>query len=141
MTRMRNHIHIHAAGTRACTAGNASRPVNPHLHEGKAVEEGVERTQGTEPFAERPIEEHAQNHHCQKEDELPAEEHSQGGTDTGICGSQGQSPLQNTLRAELLAEKRLAHSSAVRNHRRKQDHEEQEHQILQIAQWRKALCR
>ncbi len=71
---------------------------------------------------------------------LPCEQLAQRRPDAGIGKGQRDGSLQHALRAEVLAEERVAHAHVVDKERRQQHHHDQQHGVFEIAQRLQLLC-
>ena len=135
------HIHIHLAGSGAFPAGDAFVSIYLHLEKGYLVQQGVERAQRAEPFAERAVKEHAQHDYRNQHAELPCEQLSQRRPNAGIGKRQRDRPLQHALRAEILAEEGIPHAHIVYKERREQEYHHQQNSIFQVSQGLELPCR
>ena len=111
-----------------------------HLKEGDSVEQRIECPQRAEPFAEWPVEHHAQRDHRQQNTELPGKQLAQRCPDAGIGEGQRDRPLQHALRAEVLAEERVPHAHVIHQKRRQQNDHHQQNGVFEIGQGLKLLC-
>ena len=134
------HIHIHLAGFGAFPTGDALAFVHLHLEQGHLVQQGIERSQRTEPLAEGTVEHHAQHDHRQQDAEFPCKQAAQRRPDAGIGQRQRDGPLQDPLWAEVFTEERVAHAYIVHQKRRQQKDHHQQHGVLQVCQRPEPLC-
>ena len=134
------HVHIHLAGLGAFPAGDALAFIHLHLEQGYLVQQGIDRTQGTEPLAEGAIEHHTQYDHPKQDAAFPSKERTQCRSNTGMDKRQRDRPLQHALRAEVLAEEGVAHPHIVHKKRRHQAYHPQQNCVFQIRQWFELLC-
>ena len=128
------HIHIHLAGFGAFPAGDALAFVHLHLEQGHLVQQGIERSQRTEPLAEGTVEHHAQHDHRQQDAEFPCKQAAQRRPDAGIGKGQRDGSLQHALGAEVFAEERVAHAHVVHHQYRQQNDHHQQYCVFQISQ-------
>ena len=134
------HIHIHLAGFGAFSTGDALVFIHLNLEEGHPVEQRIERTQWAEPLAEGTIEYHAQHDHRQQDAEFPGKQAPKCRSDAGIGKGQRDGSLQHALRAEVLAEKGVAHAHIVHEERRQQKDHHQQNGILEVRQGLQLPC-
>ena len=128
------YVNIHAAHSGAFSAGYAPVLVDPHIQQRNAVEQGVERAQRTQPLAEGAVEHRAQRDHRKEQRSLPAEEAAEGRPYAAVRKGKGDSPLEHSLWAEVLAKIRRAQAKAVPEQRRQQHYRNDENGVLETAQ-------
>lgn len=125
-------VDIHLAGFRAFPAGNTVLSIGLDREQRHAVHECVEGTERAEPLAERAVDEDAQDDDHDQDEQLPAEKRTERRADAGVCQRERDRALEYTLRAEVLAEKRIAHAELVDREGRKQHHHEEQDEVLQV---------
>ena len=121
-------IDIHLAGLCAGTAVNTRTLIEAHADEGETVEESIECSQRAEVFAERAVHDEPRYDDDAEYDKFPVKEPSELRTDDrirGVCDAAGD----RAGRADVLTECRRQ-----RHRERQQDHQDQKHCVLQIAQ-------
>ena len=104
--------------------------VYTHLEQRDFIQQCIERAQRAQPLAEGAVEHHAAHNDCQQNAGLPCKQLAQRGADTRICQGEGNGTFQHALRAEILAEERVAHAQLVDRQQWQQHHHDQEHSIL-----------
>ena len=127
-------IHIHLAGSCARPAGYAFARIHAHLEKRHFIEQRIKRAQRTEPLAEGAIHKHTAQNNRQQHTAFPCKQLAQRGADARVRQGQRNRALQHTLRAEILAEERIAHAELIGHQHRKQDHHHQQHPVFQIPQ-------
>ena len=128
------NVNVHLAGFCAGAAGNALALVNFHLEKRHAVQQRIERSQRTDPFAERPVNKHTCRDHRQQNAGFPGEERSESAAYALVRCRQRNSALHDSLWANILAEERVAHSKLVYNDQRKHYHKNRQYDVFQIPQ-------
>ena len=104
--------------------------VYAHLEQRDLVQQRIERAQRAQPLAERAVEHYTAHNDCQQNAGFPCEQLAQRGADARIGQGEGDSTLQHALRAEILAEERVAHAQLVDRQQWQQHHHDQQHHIL-----------
>lgn len=132
VVRRLQDVDIHGAGFRALPAGNTGLSIGLDREQRHAIHECVEGTERTEPLAERAVDKDAQNDNHNQDEQLPAEKRTERRTDAGVCQRKRDRALEYALRAEVLAEKRIAHAELVDREGREQHHHEEQHEVLHV---------
>ncbi len=119
---------------RTGAAGYALVGVHPHLEKRYRFMQRIKRAQRAEPLAEWAVKHHAATrppagYSCFQVNSLPSAARM-----PALVSGEGNRALQHTLRAEILAEERIAHAHLIDNKRRQQHHHDQQHRIFQISQ-------
>ena len=127
-------VNVHLAGFCTGAAGNALALVNFHLEKRHAVQQRIERSQRTDPFAERPVNKHTCRDHRQQNAGFPGEQRSESVSYALVRCRQRNSALHDSLWANILAEERVAHSKLVYNDQRKHYHKNRQYDVFQIPQ-------
>ena len=87
--------------------------VYAHLEQRDLVQQRIERAQRAQPLAEGAVEHYTAHNDCQQNAGLLCEQLAQCGADARIGQGKGNGTFQHTLRAEILAEERVAHAQLV----------------------------
>ena len=98
------------------------------------VQQRINCSQRTDPFAERPINKHTCRDNRQQNAGFPGEQRSESAAYALVCYRQRDSALHNSLRAYILAEERVAHSKLVYNDQRKHYNKNRQYDVFQIPQ-------
>lgn len=134
VVRRPQDVDVHLAGFRTLPAGNAGLSIGLDREQRHAIHECVEGTERTEPLAERAVDEDAQDDDPDQDEQLPLEKRTERGADAGVGQRERKRALEYALRAEVLAEKRVAHAELVDREGREQHHHEEQHKVLQVGE-------
>ena len=118
--RTRN-VHVHLAHLGALAARDAFTMIDLNPQQRHLVHECIKCAEGANPFTEGAVEQHAQHRNRNEDRELPGKEFSQRGADSHVHDGQRNRALEHTLRADVLAKERVAHTHIV-NHQDGQQH-------------------
>ena len=132
VVRRLQDVDVHGAGFRTLPAGNTGLSIGLDREQRHAVHECIEGTERTEPLAERAIDEDAQDDDPDQDEQLPAEKRTERRADAGVGQRERNRALEYALRAEVLAEKRIAHAELVDRKSREQHHHEEQHKVLHV---------
>ena len=107
------NINIHFAHLCTFTARNAFVLVYLHPKQRNLVEQCIECTEWTNPFAERSVIQHAQNDYRNQHNKFPRKQFSQCRTDTFVDCRKWQRTLKHTLRTYIFAKIWVAHPQII----------------------------
>ena len=127
-------VHVHLAGARTFAAGDALARVDLNAEQRDLVHQRVKRTERADPLAERAEKQHTQNDDRDQNDQLARKQRAQRRADALVYGGKRDRTLKYALRADILAEKRVAHAHVVDDERRQQHHGQQQDDVFQIGQ-------
>ena len=134
MIRRFRHIHIHLAGFGAFAAGNAFVPIHLHPKQGHAIQQGIERTQRTQPLTERSEKQHAQHDDRQQNAQFPGKQLAQCRANARIDKGKRDRTLQNPLWTEIFAKEGISDSHIIRSQYRKHAYHHDQNPIFEITQ-------
>jgi len=128
------HLNIHLAGSLTGIAVRTFSLIDAEAVKGDGIEQTVDRTEGTEVFAKRPVQEDGKDDQNDEDQTFPYEQKTCGLTNSIIEQDQRPAGHQRSRRTDPLTEPGLSLPYKIHDKQRKQDDEAQQYSIFQQPQ-------
>ena len=134
------YFNIHFTGSAAGAAGGTLVRVDTEMIKGDFIEQRIKRSQWTDPLAERAVKEHGKHYNAKQNTAFPCEQISQACPDARIGNGKRDTSFQDTGRADVFAEKRIAQPHFIHDCHRENNHKDNQDHIFEIGEEMQLFC-